>query len=146
MMTTSGLFIRDLASDGDVALAFDLLRQLRPHLTSQEAFAALVADQRAGGYRLVGGFVGEKLVVVAGYRVSSTLFRGPHLFVDDLVTEQAEQGKGYGQAMIDWLRATAREAGLTKVWLDSRDTAVGFYERCGFTFSTSKPCFIASAD
>lgn len=140
------LFIRELTSDSEVLLAFDVIRQLRPHLASAAAFLSLVASQRADGYRLVGGFSGTSLVAVAGFREASTLFRGPHLFVDDLVTDQSERGKGYGALMIDWLRKVAREAGLATVWLDSRDTAVGFYERYGFTFSTSKPCYISSAE
>ena len=109
-----------------------------------DAFAVQVSRQHADGYRLAGGFVGEKLVVVAGYRHACTLSRGPHLFVDDLVTDAAEQGKGYGLAMIAWLRAAARAAGLPQVWLDSRSTAVGFYERAGFTFNSAKPCFISA--
>ena len=35
--------------------------------------------------------------------------------------------------MIAWLRAEAARRGLPCVWLDSRATAKGFYERCGFT-------------
>ena len=142
-MDNAGFDIRELQAD-ELLAAYSIVRQLRAHLESCDAFAAQVARQRADGYRIAGGFAGEKLVVVAGYRHTCTLSRGPHLFVDDLVTDAAEQGKGYGLAMIAWLRATARDAGLPQVWLDSRSTAVGFYERAGFTFNSAKPCFIAA--
>ena len=141
----AGLTIRELTTKADLRDALPVVRALRPHLTDQ-TFPDLVRRQRAEGYTLVGGFAAGRLVIVAGYRLSCTLSRGPHLFVDDLVTAPAEQGKGYGAAMIAWLRATARTAGVARVYLDSRDTAVGFYERAGFTFLTAKPCWVEAGD
>lgn len=136
--------IREITSQSELTTTYEVIRQLRPHIETLEGFIARWRLQAADGYRLVGGFAGGKLVVVAGYRHACTLSRGPHLFVDDLVTDAAEQGKGYGLAMIAWLRAAARAAGLPQVWLDSRSTAVGFYERAGFTFNSAKPCYIAA--
>ena len=135
------LSVRELTGDDDLRAALPVARALRPHLTEQ-TFSELVRRQRTEGYTLVGGFAAGRLVAVAGYRLSCTLSRGPHLFVDDLVTAPGEQGKGYGAAMVGWLRATARSAGVARVYLDSRDTAVGFYERAGFTFLTAKPCWV----
>lgn len=137
------LDVRELTTDDDLRSAFPVVRALRPHL-DEPAFLAAVRRQRPEGYVLVGGFVEGRVVTVAGYRLTCTLARGPHLFVDDLATAPAEQGKGYGRAMIDWLRERARDAGVDRVYLDSRDTAVGFYERAGFTFLTSRPCWVGA--
>jgi len=139
----AGLTIRELTTDAEVGEALYLMNVLRPKV-DRSTFVERLAAQRAEGYRLAGGFVGGKLVVLAGFRVSCTMSRGPHLFVDDLVTEPTLKGKGYGKAMISWLRAVAVERGLPQVWLDSRETAVGFYQGVGFTFSTSRPCWIDS--
>jgi GNAT superfamily N-acetyltransferase len=135
------LDVRILESVDKVELAFPLLRELRPHLVAAE-FAGIVRQQRENGYVLAGGFVAGRMVAAAGYRLTATLAWGPHLFVDDLVTAAADRGKGYGIAMIDWLRARARAVGVPRVYLDSRDTAVGFYARAGFTFLTAKPCWV----
>jgi GNAT superfamily N-acetyltransferase len=137
--------IRVLSSDAEIAAAFPLMHLLRERLIA-ETFVGVVREQQRDGYVLAGGFADGKLVSLAGFRVGQTLARGSHLFVDDLVTEPGEQGKGYGQAMIAWLRQQAGERGLPVVWLDSRATARGFYERCGFTMNTSIPCWITAAD
>jgi GNAT superfamily N-acetyltransferase len=84
------------------------------------------------------------LVALAGFRPAHTLSRGPHFFVDDLVTDAARRGAGYGTAMLEWIAARAREHGVPRVYLDSRDTAREFYERLGFTLLTSIPCWIES--
>lgn len=135
--------IRTLTTDTEIAAAFPLMHVLRDRLTA-DTFVEVVRAQQRGGYVLAGGFVEGKLVTLAGFRDGMTLARGPHLFVDDLVTDADEQGKGYGQAMIGWLRVQGRERGLPVVWLDSRATAKGFYERCGFTMNTAIPCWIES--
>lgn len=133
--------VRALSTDEELSGAFPLMAQLRPHLKEAE-FVSTIRRQAAEGYRLFGGFDGGRLVALAGLRVAHTLSRGPHLFVDDLVTDESQRGCGYGKAMIGWLRAYASEQGLPAVHLDSRDTARGFYERVGFTFHTSIPCRI----
>ena len=137
--------VRPLETDREIGDAYPLMAQLRPHLKQPE-FVSVIRHQAADGYQLFGGFDDAgRLVALAGLRVAHTLSRGPHLFVDDLVTDESLRGRGYGTAMIRWLRAYASEQGLPAVCLDSRDTARGFYERVGFTFHTSIPCRIDSA-
>jgi GNAT superfamily N-acetyltransferase len=142
-MHKDDLYIREVVTEHDFRAVFPLLQALRPHLDAEQ-FPALLRRQQAEGYQLVAGFLDERPVVVAGYRISCTLSRGPHLFVDDLVTAGSEQGKGYGTAMLNWLRERARLEGLARVYLDSRDTAVNFYQQAGFTFLTSRPCWVAA--
>jgi GNAT superfamily N-acetyltransferase len=134
--------VRELATDDQVAGAYRLVAELRPHLLP-EAFVATVRRQQRDGYRLYGGFAGSGLVVAAGARDAHTLSRGPHLFVEDLVTLRTEQGKGYGTAMLRWLARHAAERGLGRLYLDSRDTALAFYKQLGFTPMTAVPCWIA---
>jgi GNAT superfamily N-acetyltransferase len=60
-------------------------------------------------------------------RDSATLACGRHLFVDDLVILRSEHGKGHGEAMLRYLTTYAHQRGLTRIYLDSRDTAAEFY-------------------
>lgn len=138
------LTVRVLETDAEIAAAFPLMRQLRGRLDTPDTFVREVRRQRRDGYVLAAGFpaMSDTPVVLAGFRVAHTLSRGPHLFVDDLVTDADHQGNGHGAAMIAWLRAEAIRRNLPWVWLDSRATAKGFYERIGFEFHTSIPCRI----
>ena len=45
--------------------------------------------------------------------------------------------------MLRWLAGHAAERGLTRMYLDSRDTALGFYEQLRFTVLTAVPCWAA---
>ncbi len=133
--------IRELTSDAEILDAFPLMAELRDRISS-ETFLGEVRLQEKDGYRLAGAFVEGRLVALVGYRPGRTLARGPHLFVDDLVTAKRIQGKGFGRAMMRYLGERARAAGFPRVYLDSRATAQGFYERLGLTFLTSIPCWI----
>ncbi len=136
--------IRELRADAEIAGAFPLMSSLRDRIT-RDAFLAEVRRQQIEGYRLYGGFDGNRLVCLAGVRRSHTLARGEHLFVDDLVTEKAEQGRGRGAEMVQWLAKRAGQEGIPRIYLDSRVTAKGFYEKIGFAFLTSIPCWIEVA-
>ena len=130
-----------MRTDAEIDAAFPLMAALRDRLRA-ETFRGEIRRQQTEGYRLYGGFDGGHLAVLAGARRTHTLARGEHLFVDDLVTVESERGRGLGGEMIRWLAAMARAEGIERMYLDSRATAKGFYEKQGFHFLTSIPCFV----
>ena len=133
--------IRELRADQEILAAFSVMAELRER-ARPDTFLPEVRRQQAEGYRLYGGFVEDRLVTLAGVRRTHTLARGEHLFVDDLVTASDARGHGHGTAMMQWLAQQAADEGIRRIYLDSRDTAGGFYETLGFTFRTSIPCWI----
>jgi len=137
------MVIRKLRTDEEILEAFEAMAELRPELVRGE-FVGRVREQAGHGFELAAGFVEGRIVVATGYRVTASLAWGRHLFVDDLVTLASEQGKGYGTEMIEWFKIEGRAAGVERVYLDSRASAVGFYEKVGFTMNTSVPCWVAA--
>ena len=135
------MIFKTLSTDDELNAAFPLMAALRDRVRA-ETFVEEIRRQQRDGYELVAGFDDGRLVTLAGIRRSHTLSRGEHLFVDDLVTDETVRGRGYGKATIEWLAARARADGLNRIYLDSRITARGFYERVGFTFHTSIPCWL----
>ena len=132
---------RELTSAADVAAAYPLMRQLRDRIR-EDSFVSEVRRQQEQGYRLFALFDGGRLVALAGVRRTHTLARGEHLFVDDLVASDGDRGKGYGREAMRRLAAIAKADGIDRIDLDSRLTAKGFYEKLGFRFHTSIPCWI----
>ena len=117
-----------------IARCHAVMRELRPHLTDEAAFVAQVERQQAEGYRLVFVEADGEVRAVAGYRVFENLFAGKILYVDDLVSREADRSRGYGGRLFDWLVERAREAGCTFLTLDSgvqRFGAHRFYLRKG---------------
>jgi GNAT superfamily N-acetyltransferase len=133
--------IHELRSDDEINAAFPLMRELRDRIQAA-TFLQEVRRQQADGYELIGAWVEGRLVALAGVRRAHTLSRGEHLFIDDLVTDSSLHAQGYGSALVRWLAARAAAEGIERIHLDSRNTARGFYERLGFVFQTSMPCWL----
>ena len=128
--------IRPAQSDEEIARCYPVMAQLRPHLEA-DAFVARVRRQETDGYRLALAEDGTEdgggaVVAATGYRVFECLHSGRTLYVDDLVTDSARRGEGWGRRMLEWLAATARTEGCAALTLDSgvqRHDAHRFYLR-----------------
>ena len=120
-------------TDEAILACYDVMAELRPHV-ARESFLPTVRAMQKEGLRLACIREDGKVVAVAGYRVSTNLFCGRHLYVDDLVTADAERSKGHGKALLAWLRAQAVAADCDVFHLDSgvqRKRAHEFYLREG---------------
>ena len=120
-------------TDEEILACYDVMAELRPRV-ARESFLPTVRALEREGLRLACVREGGRVVAVAGYRVSSNLFSGKHLYVDDLVTADAERSKGHGKALLAWLRARAVAEDCDEFHLDSgvqRKRAHAFYLREG---------------
>jgi GNAT superfamily N-acetyltransferase len=118
-------------TDEAISDCYEVMAELRPHV-SRADFLQRVRAMQADGLRLTCIREGGRVVAVAGYRISNNLFCGKHLYVDDLVTAEAERSKGHGKALLAWLRALAVENDCDIFHLDSgvqRKRAHQFYLR-----------------
>lgn len=124
-------------SDEAILACYEVMAELRPHLATGD-FLATVRAMQKDGLRLACIRDGARVVAVAGYRISTNLFCGRHLYVDDLVTAESERSKGHGKALLAWLRALAVSEDCDVFHLDSgvqRKRAHQFYQREGMELS-----------
>jgi ribosomal protein S18 acetylase RimI-like enzyme len=120
-MTSETLSFRTI-DEAEVGACYDLMRQLRPHLASAEEFIARWRRQSADGYRIRALWSEHPKPgprALAGYRITENLVHGKFLYVDDLVADQAERGRGYGAQLLDKLKEEGRAQGCAKFVLDT---------------------------
>jgi GNAT superfamily N-acetyltransferase len=133
------LSIREVENEIEAATCFPVMRLLRPQLTSATQFATLWHQLAKGGYRLFALLVDGEPRALAGFRIGENIVHGRHMYVDDLVTGEAERGSGYGAALLERLRQECRTLGCGKLLLDTPMANVRghkFYYRNGM-FSTA---------
>jgi GNAT superfamily N-acetyltransferase len=112
-------------------------RQLRTALPTD--YAAKMSRVFADGGRLCVATEGMVVRGVAVYRVFEDTFNGLQLYVDDLVTDEAERSRGVGHALLAHLERIARRVGCFVITLDSgtqRHQAHKFYFREGMVVSS----------
>lgn len=126
------------AADGSVATpewlahAERVHRQLRPDLPAD--YAGRLRTVFANGGRLALVAEGGLVRAVTLWRLIENTYEGRRLYVDDLVTDEAQRSRGFGKVLFDWLQAKARQLGCDVIALDSgvqRAGAHKFYFREG---------------
>jgi GNAT superfamily N-acetyltransferase len=107
-------------------------RQLRPQLPAD--YATKMQRVFAGGGRMMVAARDDVVTGVAVWRVHENTHSGVHMYVDDLVTDEARRSTGVGHALMESLRSKARELRCKAFTLDSgtqRQQAHKFYFREG---------------
>jgi len=130
--------IKIMELDAEIMTCYPVLSQLRPHI-QQAGFVEQVRRLATDGYRLCSLRDKDVVRVVAGFRVSESFAWGKYLYVDDLVSAEADRSRGYGGAMFDWLVAHARSMQCDQLHLESgvqRFGAHRFYLRKGMNISS----------
>jgi GNAT superfamily N-acetyltransferase len=130
--------ITPITSDEQILATFPVMSQLRPAVKAADYLPQVRRMMASQDYHLVAVWEGETVRAVAGYRFMEMLYYGQFMYVDDLVTDAAYRSHGYGQALMDWLKAEARSHGCEQLQLDSgvqREDAHRFYFREGLTIN-----------
>jgi GNAT superfamily N-acetyltransferase len=125
-------------TDQQIENCFDVILELRPHLKRSE-FVGMVRAMEQEGYKLAFIDDQDKVIAVAGYSISTSLFMGKNLYVADLITTHTARSKGYGAQLLSWLKDQAIDSGCLFYHLDSgthRGEAHKFYFSQGFTISS----------
>jgi len=111
--------IHEALTDEQIQKCFPVVHALRPHLTETQYHAQVRRQMENHGYRLV--YIEEegRVKAAAGFRIAEYLAWGKTFYVDDLITQEGERGKGFGGRLLQWLLAKAEEGGCNEFHLDS---------------------------
>lgn len=108
----------NMESREQIALCFDVFKELRPHL-DKDTFIEQVVRQQKQSYSIVGVMVDGRVVSAAGFRYTECLAWGKALYVDDLSTLPSSRGHGHAAMLIDWLIDQAKINGCNGLHLDT---------------------------
>jgi GNAT superfamily N-acetyltransferase len=137
--------ILELSQKEELKESFQVMSQLRPHLSEKE-YIDLLEEMTSEGYRLFALKHGGELVAACGITVGTNLYHGRHVWVYDLVTLENSRSKGFGRKLLEYIEEFARGEGCSVIALASnleREGAHKFYldkagyDKTGFVFQKS---------
>ena len=102
----------------DLTRCFEVMKELRPH-HSPESFLTAIDAMKKEGYFLLYLEDEGRIVCVAGYRFTTTLYDGLIVDFDDFVTLADGRSKGYGAMVFEHLVGIAKERGIKAIHLNS---------------------------
>lgn len=126
----------ELKGEAELRRAWPVMRELRGHL-SEKRWLELTAEMERDGYRLLAlEDEAGTIQALAGIRVSTNLYYGKHMWVDELVTASETRSRGHGRTLLSHVEELAVSEGCEMVGLSSgarRVDAHRFYEdRMGY--------------
>ena len=130
---SESLIIKEVDDDG-LAAVFPVIAQLRPHFCL-EKYVTLVKEMKTQGYRAICLYEEGAAVAYAGFVVLQNLYYGRHIWIYDLVTDEARQGRGFGKILLSGIERWGKDNRLENVALQSgfvREGAHRFYESMGY--------------
>ena len=130
--------VKRAESDADIARCYPVMKVLRPHIATEDEFRERVRRQQKFGWQLIFVEDSGEPVAVSGFRISEWLVTGKTLYVDDLVACESHRGKGFAEALMQWMMDFARSEGCAWIELDSGTHRLGahrFYHRLKMTIS-----------
>ncbi|MFJ3486774.1 GNAT family N-acetyltransferase [Pseudomonas sp. NPDC090202] len=113
------LTLQELTTPEDLHSAFNVMKQLRPALSSAAGFVEQITRQHHDGYRLFGAVQGGRVLGLIGFRPLENLLYGRFIYVDDLVVDESARHLGLGAQLLDSVRSQATEAGCAHLVLDT---------------------------
>lgn len=127
--------IQRASTKEQIQSCYGVMRQLRPHLTEEQAFLEQVQRQFVEGYHLVYWEDKGDVKALAGFRFLEFLAWGKVLYIDDLITGSDTRRNGYGGKLLKWVIEQGKKAKCNQVHLDSgpgRHDAHRLYLNHGF--------------
>lgn len=127
-------YIKEIETHLEMLAQFPLLQQLNPNIEYNSCIQML-HDMLANNYKMVGVFVGEKCVGVSGYWISTKLYSGKYLEMDNVVVDIEHRSAGIGAMLCHYLDNVAKEKNCKMMMLDAyleNESAHRFYIREGY--------------
>ncbi len=112
----------------------DLIRKLTPTLT-QEQYENYLRSMVPHNYYQVIAVKENEVIGLSGYWVSTKLYSGPYLEIDNFIVSEKHRNSGVGKALVQWMENEARENNCHMMMLDAyveNFKAHAFYYRQGF--------------
>lgn len=111
--------LRDVETVEQLRACYPVMKELRPHLKSEDDFVTRVTRMNGQGYRILAAWDEGEVVALAGYRLEENLVYGRFLYVDDLVAGEKTRGQGWGARLLERLTVVADQAECAKLVLDT---------------------------
>lgn len=125
---------RVLTQKAEMLPLASLLAQLNPVIT-EDYLDRLLDDMIEHGYRMAGIWDAERCIAASGIWVTTKLYSGKYLEMDNVVVAESHRSLGVGQLLTDKITELAVQEGCLVMMLDAyleNTRAHAFYERQGF--------------
>lgn len=133
-MPANKIIIKEFQREKEMIAVFSLIKQLNPDLKIS-SYKKYLQEMLKNGYRMVGAFEDDTCVGLSGFWISTKIYSGKYLEVDNFIVDKAHRSKKIGSKLCKWMEQTARKNNCETLMLDAyaeNIPAHKFYYREGY--------------
>jgi GNAT superfamily N-acetyltransferase len=113
------IVIRELSGKEEMLLAYKIISQRYENMT-QENYDFQISEMiEMNDFKMVGAFLDDKIVGVAGYWVLRMLYCGRYIQVSSLVVDEKVRSRGVGKEILHFVEKIGKKLNCEKMILDS---------------------------
>ena len=128
------MIVKELTTVKEMLAQIETLKHLYPKLTL-EKYKTYLTDMVPHRYIQIGVFDNETCLGITGCWLSTKLWSGPYLEIDNFIVHPDHRSKGIGKLLTDFVEEKAIHLGCSNIVLDaftSNFTAHRFYYNQGY--------------
>lgn len=113
------IIIRDLSTKNEILKSHHLVLQQYKNLDYSSFEIAIDEMINRHNYKILAGFLDDKMVAIAGYWLARMLYCGRYLQVSNLIVDENFRSLGFGKKLLKELENIAIKENCQKIVLDS---------------------------
>ncbi|MFT6332261.1 MAG: GNAT superfamily N-acetyltransferase [Lentimonas sp.] len=129
------LTIKKLNSKEEISLTFPILIQHHNHIKKEDFFKFIDDISEEKNYQMIGAYLEEKLVGIAGYWILTRFYSGKYVQVGNMVIDEKYRNLGIGKNLLEFIENEGKKQDCHHFILDSRmdnEKSHEFYLKDGF--------------
>lgn len=111
--------IKHLGSKEEMMPAYEIIKQRYPQMDLKNYDQQISEMITASNFKMIGAFLGDKIVGVTGYWVTRMLYCGRYIQLSSFIVDQSKRGMGIGKKILREVEKVGKDLGCEKIVLDS---------------------------
>ena len=114
---TDQIVIKELNTKAEMLQAYEIVKQ-RYQQMSAENFEAQISEMISmNDFKMIGAFLGDKIVGVTGYWVLRMLYCGRYIQLSSFIVDEEKRGLGIGKKLLKEIEKIGKKLNCEKVIL-----------------------------
>ncbi len=113
------IVVKKLNNKEEMLQAYEIVKQRYSQITL-ESFESQIGEMiEMNDFKMVGAFLGDKIVGVCGYWILRMLYCGRYIQLSSFIVDEAKRGMGIGKKIMREIEKIGKELNCEKIILDS---------------------------
>ncbi|MBP7709652.1 MAG: GNAT family N-acetyltransferase [Rickettsiales bacterium] len=116
---TDQIVIKELNTKAEMLQAYEIVKQRYANLVLENFEAQISEMISMNDFKMIGAFLGDKIVGVTGYWVLRMLYCGRYIQLSSFIVDEEKRGLGIGKKLLKEIEKIGKKLNCEKVILDS---------------------------